>query len=144
MDDIQVESVSKASIKVYAKDVATEIAKTMGNIDPEVCLSENSSSYFTDTTQIIGLKKRTGCNVFWGLTRNASNDNFRPRSYVSDPIKNACLALFKLTPEQIVVNIDAYIASGVEGVVRTSGARQTTLLKKEIRDMIRTNMGMFF
>ncbi|KAG1878885.1 hypothetical protein F4604DRAFT_1580042, partial [Suillus subluteus] len=124
MEDIQVENMSKAPIKIYAKDVATEIAKTMGNIDPE----------------IIGLEKRTGCNVFWGLTRNTSNDNFGPRSYASDPVKNACLALFKLTPEQIVVNIDAYIASGVEGVIRTSGARKTTFLKKEIRDMIRTNM----
>ncbi|KAG1888204.1 hypothetical protein F4604DRAFT_1916126 [Suillus subluteus] len=104
MEDIQVENMSKAPIKIYAKDVATEIAKTMGNIDPE----------------IIGLEKRTGCNVFWGLTRNTSNDNFGPRSYASDPVKNACLALFKLTPEQIVVNIDAYIASGVEGVIRTS------------------------
>jgi hypothetical protein len=144
MDDIQLETVSKASVKVHAKDVATEIAKTMGNIDPEVCLFKNSFSYFADTIQIIGLEKRTSCNVFWGLTRNTSNDNFGPRSYASDPVKNACLALFKLTPEQIVVNIDAYIASGVEGVVRTSGARQTTLLKKEIRDMVRTSMGMFF
>ncbi|KAG1737379.1 hypothetical protein EDB19DRAFT_1909701 [Suillus lakei] len=103
MEDIQVENTSKAPVKIYAKDVAMEITKTMGNLDPE----------------IIGLEKRTGCNVFWGLTRNTSNDNFGPQSYASNPIKNACLALFKLTPEQMVVNIDAYIVSGVEDMIHT-------------------------
>ncbi|KAG1843932.1 hypothetical protein DFJ58DRAFT_731411 [Suillus subalutaceus] len=103
MEDIEVENMSKAPIKIYTKDVAMEIAKTMGNIDPE----------------IIVLEKCTGCNVFWGLTRNTPNDNFRPQSYVSDPVKNVRLALFKLMPEQIVVNINAYIVSGVEGVIRT-------------------------
>ncbi|KAG1751307.1 uncharacterized protein EDB91DRAFT_1243577 [Suillus paluster] len=113
MEDIQVENTSKAPVKIYTKDVATEITKTMGNLDPEA------------------LKNCTGCNVFWGLTRNTSNDNFGPRSYASDPIKNACLALFKLMPEQMVVNIDAYIAdmirTGMEEVLSKWGISATKM-----------------
>ncbi|KAG1869621.1 hypothetical protein F4604DRAFT_1584223 [Suillus subluteus] len=107
--------------KVTAKTIANEIECTMTRVvDP----------------QVAGLSQRTGCKIWYGITRGDVKDNFNPRTYASPEITDACMNLFKMTPDEMALKIDAYITGGLGAVVHVSGERKTTFYRKNIRDMV--------
>jgi len=44
-------------------------------------------------------------------------DNFTPKWFAPPQVKDACIALFKHTPGEIVLQVDAYITAGLPGVL---------------------------
>jgi hypothetical protein len=63
-------------------------------------------------------------------------DNFAPRSFAPPQVKDACIALFKHTPDEIVLKVDAYITAGLPGVLGMSNSTRPTKIKSEIRDLV--------
>ena len=48
-------------------------------------------------------------------------------------MKDTCVALFKLTPEEMTLKFDAFITAGLPGVLRMAGQSRPTKVKSEIR-----------
>ncbi|KAG1724939.1 uncharacterized protein EDB91DRAFT_1087291 [Suillus paluster] len=94
---------TSAPVKVTARSVAADIEGTISRIQPE----------------LLGLERRTGCNVMWIVTCG----------------KMACLHLLKTTVEKLALQTDAYVVSGASGVIRMTTGRKMTKLKAEIREM---------
>ncbi|KAG2121454.1 hypothetical protein DEU56DRAFT_718750, partial [Suillus clintonianus] len=122
--DMQNEKETKANVKVTGREAATDIENTLARVQPE----------------LLGLEKRTGCNIMWILARGKISDSFIPRSYASEPLQTAFLHLYKSTIESVGMQIDAYIASGAAGVIKMTTGRNTTKLRGQVREMIRVGM----
>ncbi|EGO30311.1 hypothetical protein SERLADRAFT_431819 [Serpula lacrymans var. lacrymans S7.9] len=90
--------------------------------------------------ELIGLETRTGCNILYCIARGDVKDNFSPGVHASAKVIEACLHIFKNTPEVMALKIDGYITSGVGGLLKISGGRKSTQIKSEIRDLIKTGL----
>jgi hypothetical protein len=92
------------------------------------------------TVKLIGLSKRTGCQIFYSVVRGNVKDSFVPRTYATAEVKEACVHLYKSTPEEMSLKIDAFTTAGLGGVLKTTGGRRSTSLKAEIREMLRKGL----
>jgi hypothetical protein len=63
-------------------------------------------------------------------------DNFAPRSFASPQVKDACISLFKHTPDEMILKINAYIKAGLPGVLNLLGLKWPTNIKSEIRQLV--------
>ncbi|KAG2087518.1 uncharacterized protein F5147DRAFT_527619, partial [Suillus discolor] len=124
LKDMQDEKEMKANIKVTGREAGIDIENTLARVQPE----------------LLGLEKRTGCNIMWILTRGKISNSFVPRSYASEPLQTAFLHLYKSTIESVGMQTDAYIASGAAGVVKITTGRSATKLRAQIREVIRVGM----
>ncbi|KAG0705261.1 hypothetical protein DFH29DRAFT_873274 [Suillus ampliporus] len=75
----------KATKKVTSKEAAIDIENTMSAIQ----------------SKLLGLEKRTGCNIMWILTRGKVRDVFLPCTYASEPLQTTFLHLRKSMVESI-------------------------------------------
>ncbi|KAL6308621.1 hypothetical protein BKA93DRAFT_746779 [Sparassis latifolia] len=87
----------KAAIKkMPMKKVAYDIEKTMSRIDPE----------------------RTGCQYLSFVMRSDVTDNWTTRTSTTSKVTEACMQLFKNTPEEMAMKIEAYLTTGLAGVIK--------------------------
>ncbi|TFY57509.1 hypothetical protein EVG20_g8517 [Dentipellis fragilis] len=85
-------------------------------------------------TELVTLSAQTGCEYLSFFVGSKVTDGIAARILSSPGIRDACIQLFKDTPENMVLRIQAYIQGGLSGVVRvTEGARTYTTLKAEVR-----------
>ncbi|KAG2103698.1 uncharacterized protein F5147DRAFT_554864, partial [Suillus discolor] len=124
LKDMQDEKEMKANIKVTGREAGIDIENTLARVQPE----------------LLGLEKRTGCNIMWILTRGKISNSFVPRSYASEPLQTAFLHLYKSTIESVGMQTDAYITSGAAGVVKITTGRSATKLRAQIREVIWVGM----
>ncbi|KAL6302237.1 hypothetical protein BKA93DRAFT_827512 [Sparassis latifolia] len=111
----------KAAIKkMPMKKVAYDIEKTMSRIDPE----------------LLGLSQRTGCQYLSFVMRSDVTDNWTTRTSTTSKVTEACMQLFKNTPEEMAMKIEAYLTTGLAGVIKATGGKRSTILKSEVRAAI--------
>ncbi|EIW62712.1 uncharacterized protein TRAVEDRAFT_43050 [Trametes versicolor FP-101664 SS1] len=106
--------------RVTGKHNAHDIEGTMTRIDPEMD----------------GLAQRTGCQYLSLLTRGDVQDNWAIRTVATPKVKEACIYLFKCTPDDMAMKIEAYAMLGIAGVLKLTNGKRSTLLKAEIRAKI--------
>jgi hypothetical protein len=82
------------------------------------------------------LTQRTGSLLWYGVIRSKVTDNFAPRSFAPPEVRDACVTLFKHTPDEIVLKIDAFVTAGLPGVIKMSGSKRPVKIKAEIRERV--------
>ncbi|KAG2113287.1 hypothetical protein BD769DRAFT_1673829 [Suillus cothurnatus] len=122
--EMQDEKEMKANIKVTGREAGIDIENTLARVQPE----------------LLGLEKRTGCNMMWILTCSKISNSFIPRSYTSEPLQTAFLHLYKSTIESVGMQTDAYITSGAAGVVKMTTGCSATKLRTQVQEMIQIGM----
>jgi len=55
-----------------------------------------------------------------------------PWTLTTSQVMNACVTLFKHTPEEMALKIDAFITAGLPGVLHQSGQNCPTRVKAKI------------
>lgn len=88
----------------------------------------------------MSMSQRNGCHVFYVVSRGHITDNFNPRTFATPQIKEACVRLFKLTPEEMCLKIDAFVTAGLSGVLKMSGQNKPTRTRAEIRELVLTGL----
>lgn len=82
------------------------------------------------------MSARNNCHVWYSVIRGSVNDNFSCRTISTNPVKEACLTLFKCTPDQMALQVEAFITCGLSGTIKLAGKGQATKLRGEIRELI--------
>lgn len=82
------------------------------------------------------MANRTGAHVWYGVVRGKTTDNFAPRTFATPQVTDAFVTLFKHTPDEIALKVDAFITGGLPGVLRKSGQNRITRVRSEIRDLV--------
>jgi len=59
-------------------------------------------------------------------------DNFAPQTLTTPQVTDACVTLFKHTPEEMALKIDAFITAGLPGVLCQSRQNCPTRVKAKI------------
>src|ERR1700683_4262142 len=90
----------------------------------------------TTYLQIASLSHRTPCHIWYCLSCSKVTNNFAPRTLTTPQVTDACVTLFKHTPEEMTLKIDAFITAGLSGVLRHSGQNCPTRVKAEIRELV--------
>ncbi|KAJ2993806.1 hypothetical protein NUW54_g7660 [Trametes sanguinea] len=85
--------------KVPKKDAGIEIEGTLRHIEPE----------------IDGVSQCTGAQYMFLITRGDVTDNFALRTTSTPRVVEACMHLFKCTPEEMAAKIEAYVTAGLSG-----------------------------
>ncbi|CDO74662.1 hypothetical protein BN946_scf184828.g2 [Trametes cinnabarina] len=106
--------------KVPKKHVGVELDGTLRRVLPE----------------IDGIVQRTGAHYLFMVTRGEVTDNFALRSVSTPKVVEACMQLFKCTPDEMAMKIEAYVTTGLAGVVRAAGTKRHNQLKSEIRNKV--------
>ncbi|KAI0323189.1 hypothetical protein GY45DRAFT_1376512 [Cubamyces sp. BRFM 1775] len=70
------------------------------------------------------------------MTRGEVSDSFAIRTATTAKVTEACMPLFKCTPEEMAMKIEVYVLTGLSGVVRLTSQKRSTQLKSEIRTKI--------
>jgi hypothetical protein len=114
---------------------ALEIEATLSHLNPKVsiCLAVNGDLTYS---QITSLSQHTGSHIWYGIVQNKVTDNFTPRSLAPPQVKDACIALFKHTPYEIVLKVDAYITAGLPNVLGMSNSTWPTKIKSKICNLM--------
>jgi hypothetical protein len=116
---------------------SNDIAGTLSCLDPEVCLYSLLGAWrVLMETKITGLVSRTGAHMWYAIVRSKTTNPFQPRTFVTPQITNAFNALFKMTPGEMALKVDAYITGGLAGVVRLTGKNASVKLRSEIRELV--------
>ncbi|OSD08237.1 hypothetical protein PYCCODRAFT_1345161, partial [Trametes coccinea BRFM310] len=106
--------------KVPKKDAGIEIEGTLRRIGPE----------------IDGVAQRTGAQYMFLITRGDVTDNFALRTTSTQKVVEACMHLFKCTPDEMAAKIESYVTAGLPGIVRAAGSKRSHQLKSEIRTKV--------
>ncbi len=61
------------------------------------------------------LSQRTGCHFLVLLLNSSVMDSWETRVFPSTEVKDALLNLFKLTPEDLALRLQAYLTTGIMG-----------------------------
>ncbi|KAI0765794.1 hypothetical protein BC629DRAFT_1442871 [Irpex lacteus] len=87
-------------------------------------------------TEAAGLHKRTGAEyLLLTLTHNVT-DTYDARVTASNGVKKGIEELYKQTPEEMGLRLQAFINAGVIGAVKTMRENQTVSLKTAIRKAV--------
>ncbi|KAF7984186.1 hypothetical protein HWV62_16878 [Athelia sp. TMB] len=70
------------------------------------------------------------------LPAHQGNDIERTMTGINTEVKEACLSLFKCTPDQMVLQVEAFITSGLSGTIKLAGKKQPDQLRGEIRKRV--------
>ncbi|KAI0323447.1 hypothetical protein GY45DRAFT_1215369, partial [Cubamyces sp. BRFM 1775] len=108
--------------KVSKRDTGIEIESVLRRVQPEMD----------------GLAQRTGAQYLLFLTKGDVTDGFALRTSTTPKIIEACMQLFKCTPEEMAMKIEAYVTTGLvlAGVVRATGTKRSIQLRSEIRSKV--------
>ncbi|KAF7970978.1 hypothetical protein HWV62_22467 [Athelia sp. TMB] len=118
-DDKDAEEKQKTE-KVLPKQQGNDIERTMSTI----------------TDKLAGMSARNNCHVWYSIVRGSVNDNFATRTIATPEVTQACLALFKCTPDQIGLQVDAFITAGLPGTIKLAGKGQVNQMRAEVRRLV--------
>lgn len=82
------------------------------------------------------MSARNNCHVWYSVMRGSVNDSFSCRTIATNQVKEACLSLFKCTPDQMVLHVEAFITGGLAGTIKLAGKGQSAKMQGEIRELI--------
>ncbi len=68
--------------------------------------------------KIEALAQRTGCQYLVLILNGTITDTWQARVFPSLSMKDAVLQLFKLTPEDLALQIQSYLTSGIMGELK--------------------------
>ncbi|EIW82666.1 hypothetical protein CONPUDRAFT_71410 [Coniophora puteana RWD-64-598 SS2] len=115
------QDVVKPAKRVKGKHIANTVEATFARkIDPT--LAEVSQA--------------TGCHVMYIAVRNKLTDTYSPRNYASARLDEACMMFFKLSAEEVMMRLDAYVAGGLAQLATVTGERRGSLLQRVIREQV--------
>lgn len=83
-----------------------------------------------------GMSQRTNAQVFYGVARSEVTDNFSVCTLSSPQIDEAFIQVFKCTPNEAFLKVDAFITGGLAGVLALQGQNKSVRTRTEIRDII--------
>lgn len=67
-------------------------------------------------------------------------DIINPRTVVTPEAAEAMMSLFKVTPNEMAMKMQAYITTGIVGVIKESKVKRLTVLKRDIREMVHSKL----
>ncbi|PSR83384.1 hypothetical protein PHLCEN_2v5750 [Hermanssonia centrifuga] len=94
---IEQRSETPAITKVNEVLVGRDIEHTMSRIEPEM----------------EALSQRTGCHFMVLVLNSSVTDSWETRVFPSAEVKDALLNMFKLTPEDLALRLQAYLTTGI-------------------------------
>ena len=103
---------------IMKKDSGRDFRKTMAKLQPEVCdmCVTNHDSNFILMTQTATLSHRTGCEYLSLFMCGNPLDAYGTQVFSSPKVKQACLHIYKQTPEEMSLKIEAFCVAGLGGV----------------------------
>ncbi|EPQ59977.1 hypothetical protein GLOTRDRAFT_89625 [Gloeophyllum trabeum ATCC 11539] len=106
--------------KVVPRDIGRDIQATMDLVD----------------TLLTGLQMRTGCEVFYAVLRGGVMDPFRPRFYYTPRAQESMVTVTKQSVEELGMKVEAYITSGVPGLIKETRVKSSSAYKKLVRSAV--------
>lgn len=125
----------KKMTKIAPSHSGNDIECTLVRLNAEVSSSPhifNNAILNTMHLQIASLSHCNPCHIWYILSHSKVTDNFAPRTLTIPQVTDACIALFKHTPEEMALKIDAFITAGLPGVLHQFGQNRPTRVKAEI------------
>lgn len=136
--DSKAEKEEKKVAKVAHEHTANDIEQTCTRLNSEVCI--DGLQYTLPHVLIIGqleaMSFRSGCHVFYLISRGSITDNFMARSFATPQVKEALHAMFLHTPDEMALKVNAFVTTGLAGALRLSGQNKPTRTKSEIRNLV--------
>ncbi|KAI0323299.1 hypothetical protein GY45DRAFT_1439640 [Cubamyces sp. BRFM 1775] len=78
----------------------------------------------------------TGAQYLFFLTKGDITDSFALCTATTPKVIEACMQLFKCTPEEMAMKIEAYVTTGLSGFVKAAGMKRSIQLRSEIRSKV--------
>lgn len=79
---------------------------------------------------------RNNCHVWYSVVHGSVNDSFATRTIATPEVTQACLTLFKCTPEQMGLQVDSFITAGLPGTIKLARKGQATQMCTAVRKMV--------
>lgn len=86
--------------------------------------------------KITSFTTRTNSLLSYSLTRKDIAGNFSARSFCPPPIRDAIIAIYKQTPEEMTIRIDSFVTAGISGVIGLNTKNKPNQMKAEIRTLV--------
>ncbi|KAF7964970.1 hypothetical protein HWV62_1296 [Athelia sp. TMB] len=117
----------KAALGALSKEISEENSWRYLPKDEQRRLIQNLEAY---------KKEKEDQKVEKVLPAHQGNDIERTMVGVNAEVKEACISLFKCTPEQMALQVEAFITSGLAGTIKLAGKGQPAKIRGEIRALI--------